>query len=304
MVGVVAERDDVDAGGEQLVGDLRRDPEAAGDVLAVDDDEVGLRGARAARAAGRGASGGRGRRPRRRRRGWCGASGTAHTLADGAMRARTRQTTDELGRGRARSTPSRRPRPAPARRRPGRRPALDPARRAAAAASSRSTPGPRRGRRAAVLHVAAVIALILNPLVAFLQRRAGPARRWRSSSSTSGCSSALAGVGVAARQPDRRPGLEVRQRRAAHHRRGQRAARRRAGLLRPQGHQRRGQAAGRDARCRRCRRRSSAARRHRQLRRRDAHDARHGRPRADARLRPVGLHAHLRRADRRRSCAR
>jgi hypothetical protein len=26
-------------GGEQLVGELRRDPEAAGDVLAVDDDE-------------------------------------------------------------------------------------------------------------------------------------------------------------------------------------------------------------------------------------------------------------------------
>ena len=39
LVGVVAERDDVDAGGEQLVGDLRRDPDAAGDVLAVDDDE-------------------------------------------------------------------------------------------------------------------------------------------------------------------------------------------------------------------------------------------------------------------------
>ena len=40
-VGVVAERDHVDAGREQLVGDLRRDPEAAGGVLAVDDDEVG-----------------------------------------------------------------------------------------------------------------------------------------------------------------------------------------------------------------------------------------------------------------------
>jgi hypothetical protein len=38
-VGVVAERDHVDAGGEQVVGQLRRDPEAAGDVLAVDDDE-------------------------------------------------------------------------------------------------------------------------------------------------------------------------------------------------------------------------------------------------------------------------
>ena len=38
-VGVVAERDHVDPGGEQLVGDLRRDPHAAGGVLAVDDDE-------------------------------------------------------------------------------------------------------------------------------------------------------------------------------------------------------------------------------------------------------------------------
>ena len=39
VVGVVAERDHVDAGREQLVGDLRRDPEAARGVLAVDDDE-------------------------------------------------------------------------------------------------------------------------------------------------------------------------------------------------------------------------------------------------------------------------
>jgi hypothetical protein len=39
-VGVVAERDDVDAQREQLVGDLRRDARTARDVLAVDDDEV------------------------------------------------------------------------------------------------------------------------------------------------------------------------------------------------------------------------------------------------------------------------
>ena len=48
---MVAERDHVDAGGEQLVGDLGGDAEPAGDVLAVDDDEVGRVGARAARAA-------------------------------------------------------------------------------------------------------------------------------------------------------------------------------------------------------------------------------------------------------------
>jgi hypothetical protein len=38
---VVAERDDVGARGEQPVGELRRDPRAVGDVLAVDDREVG-----------------------------------------------------------------------------------------------------------------------------------------------------------------------------------------------------------------------------------------------------------------------
>jgi hypothetical protein len=37
---VVAQRDRVDAAGQQLVGELGRDPEAAGDVLAVDHDEV------------------------------------------------------------------------------------------------------------------------------------------------------------------------------------------------------------------------------------------------------------------------
>ena len=41
-VGVVAQRDRVDAVGEQLVGELGRDPQPAGDVLAVDDDERGL----------------------------------------------------------------------------------------------------------------------------------------------------------------------------------------------------------------------------------------------------------------------
>src|SRR4051794_20676297 len=40
-VGVVAERDDVGAGLEQLVGMLRRDPDAAGGVLPVHDHEVG-----------------------------------------------------------------------------------------------------------------------------------------------------------------------------------------------------------------------------------------------------------------------
>ena len=39
MVSVVAQGDDVDAGAQQLVGDLRRDAEPARDVLGVDHDE-------------------------------------------------------------------------------------------------------------------------------------------------------------------------------------------------------------------------------------------------------------------------
>jgi hypothetical protein len=38
---VVAERDRVGARGEQPVGELRCDPDAVGDVLAVDDADVG-----------------------------------------------------------------------------------------------------------------------------------------------------------------------------------------------------------------------------------------------------------------------
>ena len=38
---MVPERDDVGAGGEQLVGELGRDPRAVGDVLPVDDAYVG-----------------------------------------------------------------------------------------------------------------------------------------------------------------------------------------------------------------------------------------------------------------------
>jgi hypothetical protein len=41
-VRVIAERDDVCAGGEQLVRELRRDARAVGDVLAVDDADVGV----------------------------------------------------------------------------------------------------------------------------------------------------------------------------------------------------------------------------------------------------------------------
>jgi hypothetical protein len=40
---VVAKRDDVGAGGQQAVGELRRDPDAVGDVLAVQDAEVDVK---------------------------------------------------------------------------------------------------------------------------------------------------------------------------------------------------------------------------------------------------------------------
>ena len=41
VIGVVPKRDRVDARREQLIGDLRGDPQPAGDVLSVDDDELG-----------------------------------------------------------------------------------------------------------------------------------------------------------------------------------------------------------------------------------------------------------------------
>jgi len=42
VVGVVAEGDRIDAGGDQLIGEPGRDAQAAGDVLAVGDHERGL----------------------------------------------------------------------------------------------------------------------------------------------------------------------------------------------------------------------------------------------------------------------
>jgi hypothetical protein len=38
---VIPERDRVGAGGEQAIGQLRRDSDAVGDVLSVDDADVG-----------------------------------------------------------------------------------------------------------------------------------------------------------------------------------------------------------------------------------------------------------------------
>ena len=64
--GVVAERDRVGAGGEEALGELRRDADAVGDVLAVDDAERGVELGPQGRRAGPRAPRARGGRRRRR----------------------------------------------------------------------------------------------------------------------------------------------------------------------------------------------------------------------------------------------
>ena len=68
-IGVVAERDDVGARAEQLLRQLGRDPDPAGDVLAVDHDEVERELLAQPAAAARAAPAGRPSRRRRRRTG-------------------------------------------------------------------------------------------------------------------------------------------------------------------------------------------------------------------------------------------
>ena len=68
-VGVVAERDDVGAGGEQLVGELAGDAGSVGGVLSVDDREVGVVALAEAREVLLHGAGDPGRRRRPRERG-------------------------------------------------------------------------------------------------------------------------------------------------------------------------------------------------------------------------------------------
>ena len=224
-----------------------------------------------------------------------GAVGTSHTLAQGGHEQRAPHRVRGLGRSR----PAGRRAPAGGScRREGRRPALDPARRAAA---DRHRALPRRqggGGRAARVHgrrgdradpqpdgdvpaAAPVAARPVDPRR--LPRPADGARR----------------RGRAAGQPRCRPSPEVRRRRAEHRRRRQRPARRPAGLLRSQGHQRRGQAPGRDRAADAAGEGRRRDERHRGLRRPDPQDGGHSGAGAAARDRLVGVHAHLRRADRR-----
>ena len=141
-VGVVAERDRVDAEGEQLLRGLARDPDAAGGVLAVDHDEVGLVLLPQRGQQGRRAYAGRCRRPRRLR---TGASRRAilPTCPRGdpdhhARRARPGQAL-RRARGAARRLAVRRTRRAGGRDRPQRRGQDDPA------VDPRRHPAPRRG---------------------------------------------------------------------------------------------------------------------------------------------------------------
>ena len=233
-----------------------------------------------------------------------GASGTAHTLAQrGDERAPPTTTCFRTTRRRAPRRGLRRPRSAGGRAaaavgRAGRRPALDPARRAAARAARASRSSRRRGRWCCSSSTAAVIALILNPLVAGLQRSHLP-RGVAIVLRLPRLRRRAGAAGVAAGQPDLRPGPDAARRHPVDHRLREPAPRRRAGLLRPQGHQRRDQEAGPARRCRRCRSKvvggtDSIV----SFGDRPAHEDRHRRLRADPRLRPLGLHAHPRRADR------
>ncbi len=145
---------------------------------------------------------------------------------------------------------------------------------------------------------AAIIALILNPLVSTVAARAGAPR----ARDPRRVRRLLRDAGLrrhAARQPDRRPVLDVPRRRAVDRALGERAARRRAALLRPQEHQHPGHEAGPD---RAADAPAARRRRHRPgrlLRHRPRDPRGHRRVRGDPRLRAVGLHARLRRADRR-----
>ena len=257
-VGVVAERDHVDAGGEQLVGVLRRDADAASGVLAVDDDEVEpelLAQARQQRLERR--RPGRGRR-RRRRRGSRSPGKLAHRGAYWGMRASspTRGDLPSGGaperRGAEDALPSTRRR-SRRRGRAGGGAALGPAR-AAAARAARGLRARPRGRRgaAAVPHRRADRAAPQPARDAAAARRL-PARRsrWRR------CISCCAGAGRRrhpARQPDRRSGVVVPATTCPRSSTTRTARSRLPGLARPQRHRRAGQGARARPRCRDARR--------------------------------------------------
>ena len=299
-VGVVAERDHVDAGREQLVGDLRRDPDAAGGVLAVDDDEVRRVALAQARAAAPAASGGRCRRRRRRRTG-----ASCHRLRAYCCGERS----DEMSRPRAH------------RREP-----------AARAEPTAPPPGPRARRWScprwvqlvmlpigllalwALARAAGTVLLVFlvagghraDPQPAGQVRPAAGAAS-RAASRCSRCisdsSSRSAGVGVLLANP-----VTTRCEAFQHDvpklvDDANRSLADVQSTARQAGHQRQDQEAGRDRAADAAAQGRGRHQRHRRLRRGPADARSRGRPRADPRPRDVDLHAALRRADRRRGAA-
>ena len=197
-VGVVAERDHIDPGGEQLVGDLRRDPEPAGRVLAVDDYERRGQPLAQRRAAATATFAGRFRRRRRQQTG-CStglfmSAGRSYFHLNGFQGSEAnkdgarRSSAAARARGRARRSRGRRADPAAGRgdARPmtSGSPAQPSLRWSSRAGSSSSCCrsrcsgcGRSRGRPDPVLLIllaASTVALILNPLVKMLERRRIP----------------------------------------------------------------------------------------------------------------------------------
>ena len=234
-VGVVAERDGVDAGGEEGVRLLRRDADAAGRVLAVDHDEGRVDAPREAPgAASRACAARRARRRRRRTGSRCSAAMAAGRYRPRGAYLMAMPTLPD---------PTEPP-PAPRRARPAA--ALGAARAAAAGDARRSwrscaPPGPVL----LLFIVAGLIALLLNPFVTLLRRAALPAR-------------AGGAVGDAVRRPARRrdrrpagepggrPGVGVPAQRAGDRRRRERVAGRLPGVDGPQRDRPAGQGRGLD----------------------------------------------------------
>ena len=249
MVGVVAERDDVDAGGEQLVGDLRRDAQAAGGVLAVDHDEGRLVVARAASAAGRAACADRARRRRRRRRGFVSPRAILSRRAVSDAGADS----EFEGHDPLEGEP------------PPSRPRRSSCRAGSSSSCCRSAilalwvAGARRRPGAADLHRRRRRGADPQPAGDVLPARrcatARPGRRGRLLRPSSAFARA---VGFLAGQPDRRPGQELPRRRAGDHRLGNQQPRRPAEVARQARASTSRSRSRARPRCRRCRTRSSA----------------------------------------------
>ena len=239
-------------------------PRPPGGVLAVDDDEGRRRGvAELGQQREQRPPAERCRRGRRRR-GW----------SRGRLPRRILSRTPAHERRPARhaaTAAAGRPSPAGSRRRPP----LGAARRCCRWRARRCTRSRARPARPAVFVVAAVIALILNPLVAAAAARARLPRGLAVAAVYLGLLQRARRPRVPAGQPGGDQVDVVPQGRARARRRRQPLARRPPGVLRRQGHQHPDQGPGRERARRRCRdKRLDGIGRHRVVRRRAAADAR------------------------------